>query len=82
MISKHKAEGDVFKEESMVHAMHLWNHRQLLFAKYALMCLKKQIFVCLGRIKAFFIKPQKLIALGCDSVQDLLLSAQDGAAMR
>lgn len=23
MISKHKAEGDVFKEDSMVHAMHL-----------------------------------------------------------
>jgi hypothetical protein len=29
-------EGDVFKEESMVHAMHL----ELLFAKYALMCFE------------------------------------------
>jgi len=30
MISKHKAKGDVFEEESMVHAMHLENHSLIL----------------------------------------------------
>jgi hypothetical protein len=79
MISKHKAARGMFLRRSQWCMQCIWN----FYSQNTHSCvLKEEIFVCLGRRKAFFIKPQKLIALGCDSVEDLLPSAQKSCHMR